>query len=405
MFTYYINADASGFKIEYPFSAIKNITLDTGDASAGVEGASQRSGGLIVELTQAPTFSMDPGSGGFFQCRDFTEDHQASQIMVHHLGGHSKVLSGQLAKLVSLESFRNRHIQASPTTFPMSAPVSPMGIHRPSSQPNHFLHPRAAYMDHPQGVMTPPASRVGHKRQRSRSVPAACDFSQLRRPLNPFLQQEVNAASPRQHHFAHPHIHAPIPQHAPAHPPQTAAQHIPHQLPTTFEPVGSNLTINTTAAGGFEYDFRAPPMSAATTINSSENFYLNAPSSETYAHSAMQTPYTGTFYSPMANPSVMGNPSMSPYSNAPHGEPIIANQSPPLGFDRSASADVYSNGQDHAVFDENSFHFNEMYAKNQAFPLPIRDSGMNEQTAQEPDFGFADLCNFDGTTNSNVSSE
>ena len=396
MFTYYINADSSGFKIEYPFSSIKNITLDSGDASAGVEGASQRSGGLVVELTAPPSFSMDPGSGGFFQCRDFTEDQQASQVLVHHLGGHSKVLSGQLAKLVSLDSFRNRHAMAEPTLFPMSAPVSPLAIHRPASQPNHFLHPHAAYMDHSHGTMTPPASRVGHKRQRSRSVPAACDFSQLRRPLPPCLQQEVNAASPRQNPpLSHQHIHAPVPQHIP--------QQMPPQPPTTFEPVGSSLTINTTAAG-YDFEFRAGPMSA-TTVNSSENFFISPPS-ETYSQSNMQTPYTGTFYhSPIVHPSNLSNPPLSPYASVSHGDPIIANQSPPLGFDRSTSADLYNAAQDQAVFQDESFNFNEIYSKNQAFPLPIRDSTINEQTTQEPDFGFADLCNFDGTSNSNVSSE
>ncbi|KAL9060027.1 MAG: hypothetical protein Q9162_000877 [Coniocarpon cinnabarinum] len=401
MFTYYINADSSGFKIEYPFSAIKNITLDSGDASAGVEGASQRAGGLVVELTQPPTFSMDPGSGGFFQCRDFTEEQQASQVFVHHLGGHSKVLSGQLAKLVSLDSFRNRHL-ASPSGFPMSAPVSPMGIHRPSSQPNHFLHPHhATYLDHAQGTMTPPASRVGHKRQRSRSVPAACDFSQLRRPLNPFVQQEVNMASPRQSYYAHQHIHAPVPQHAP-YPAFSQAPLQPN--PTTFEPIGSNLTINTTAAG-YDQDIRNGPMSA-TTVNSSENFFLNGPPPDSYYHSNMQTPQTGTLYSPMVNPSNLSHPSsLSPYTNPPHTEPMIANHSPPLGFDRSQSVDVYTPGQDQAVFPDDSFNFSDMYPKNQAFPLPIRDAGINEQAAQEPNFDFADLCNFDGTTNSNVSSE
>ena len=395
MFTYYINADSSGFKIEYPFSSIKSIQLDHGDTSTGVEGASQRSGGLLVELTHPPSFSMDPGSGGFFQCRDFTEDQQASQVLVHHLGGHAKVLSGQLAKLVSLDSFRNRHSPNEPTPFPMSAPVSPLGINRPSSQPNHFLHPHAAYMDHSQGTMTPPTSRVGHKRQRSRSVPAACDFSQLRRPLNPFVQQEVNQASPRQAHFPHQHIHAPIPQYA--------QQHLSPQPPTTFEPVGSNLTINTTAAG-YDFEFRAGPMSA-TTVNSSENFFLTGPPSETYSHSNMHTPYTSTFYSPMVNPSSLSNPPLSPYDHPNHGEPIIANQSPPLGFDRSASADIYHEAQEHIALPNGSFNFDEMYGKNQTFPLPIRNTGPEEPNAQEPDFGFADLCNFDGASASNTSTE
>jgi len=73
LLTYYINAEASAFKIEYPFSYIKNITLNAGDVSANAEGASQHSGKLIVELNRPPNFSMDAGSGGFFQCRDFTE--------------------------------------------------------------------------------------------------------------------------------------------------------------------------------------------------------------------------------------------------------------------------------------------------------------------------------------------
>ena len=407
MFTYYINADSSGFKIEYPFSSIKNITLDTGDASAGVEGASQRSGGLVVELTHPPSFSMDPGSGGFFQCRDFTEDQQASQVLVHHLGGHSKVLSGQLAKLVSLDSFRGRHSLAEPTQFPMSAPVSPLGMHRPSSQPNQiFLHPHAAYMDHSQGTMTPPASRVGHKRQRSRSVPAVFDPSQLRRPLPPFLQQEVNAASPRQSHFQQPHIHAPIPQHLP--------QPVTPQPPTTFEPVGSsltagsNLTINTTAAG-YDFEFRAGPMSA-TTVNSTgtENFFLNGPPSETYSHSNMQTPYTGTFYSPMVNPSSLSNPPVSPYTHPSHGEPIIANQSPPMGFDRNGSAELYPGAQDQTGLQSDGFNFDEYYGhgKNPAFHLPIRHPEINDQAAQDPpDFNFQEFCNFDGASASNISSD
>ena len=124
--TYYINNDSAGYKIEYPFSYIKNITLDNGDMATNAEGAAQRPGGLVVELNRPPNFFMDSsGSGGFFQCGDFTEDQQASQVMVHHLGGHPKVLSGQLAKLVSLESFQNRHNMFDPNTFAVSAPVSP----------------------------------------------------------------------------------------------------------------------------------------------------------------------------------------------------------------------------------------------------------------------------------------
>ncbi len=82
--TYYINNDQAGYKIEYPFAFIKNICLENGDVDSG------KPGGLIVELNRPPNFFMDSsGSGGFFQCGDFTEDQQASQLMVHHLGRSS----------------------------------------------------------------------------------------------------------------------------------------------------------------------------------------------------------------------------------------------------------------------------------------------------------------------------
>ena len=88
--TYYINNDQAGYKIEYPFAYIKNIYLENGDGEAG------KLGGLVVELNRPPNFFMDSsGSGGFFQCGDFTEDQQASTVMLHHLGGSPKVLSGQ----------------------------------------------------------------------------------------------------------------------------------------------------------------------------------------------------------------------------------------------------------------------------------------------------------------------
>lgn len=37
--TYYINNDSAGYKIEYPFAYIKNITLETGDSGPGPNGA------------------------------------------------------------------------------------------------------------------------------------------------------------------------------------------------------------------------------------------------------------------------------------------------------------------------------------------------------------------------------
>lgn len=101
--TYYINNDQTGYKIEYPFSNIKNISLENG--------------GLAVELYEPTNFFIDSsGSGGFFQCGDFTEDQQASAVMFHHLGGDPKILISQLAKLVLL------HPATQPNTLgPVSA--------------------------------------------------------------------------------------------------------------------------------------------------------------------------------------------------------------------------------------------------------------------------------------------
>lgn len=45
--TYYINNDHAGYKIEYPFAWIKNISLEQGDVIAAAEGASQRSGSTL----------------------------------------------------------------------------------------------------------------------------------------------------------------------------------------------------------------------------------------------------------------------------------------------------------------------------------------------------------------------
>ncbi|KAI5296943.1 hypothetical protein KEM55_005373, partial [Ascosphaera atra] len=108
--TYYIHNDSAGYKIEYPFAAIRNIVLETPDASqiqphSGLPGEfapqpSQAHEGLVIELNQPPSFYMDSSnSGGFHQCEDFTEDQQGSKNLVHYLGGHSKILSAQLARL------------------------------------------------------------------------------------------------------------------------------------------------------------------------------------------------------------------------------------------------------------------------------------------------------------------
>lgn len=356
--TYYINNDSAGYKIEYPFAFIKNITLEPGDAQPA-NGSPPRPGGLVIELTRPPHFFMDSsGSGGFYQCGDFTEDQQASQIMHHHLGGHPKVLSGQLAKLVSLDSYQNRHnhfeVHAMP--IPASAPVSPtMGIPRPASQPNvHFARPHpphvGMFQENHFGVnphLNHMRMHAGHKRQRSRSVPAAIDFSMLHGPMPTF------------------HIQQPSPQFAPG-----DSQHMFHPMPQnpSHGPIGHNLQIDTSAQYGM--DFRGVPMSATATSPSefaSPGFFPSHPQQQQtpMSQADYSTPYSMPFLSPspMVDPSHMIQPSVSPLSHMGHGEPAIADNSPPMSaMHRSASADMFSLGHDPSMNDE-SIMLSEMYSK------------------------------------------
>ncbi|KAH0024859.1 hypothetical protein KCU86_g15285, partial [Aureobasidium melanogenum] len=370
--TYYINNDSAGYKIEYPFAWIKNINLVQGEVTSAAEGASQRLGALVVELVRPPKFYMDSsGSGGFYECGDFTEDQQASKVMVHQLGGPSKALSGQLAKLVSLDSFQNRHALLDPTHFAMaaaSAPVSPVNF-RPASQPNHLVHPHSGvFQDSAIGLMGPPAPR-GHKRQRSRSVPAAIDLSMLRNnPMPSFLiQHEPNTpAQPLQDNA----IFAPQPQHH-------------HGFSAGIGP--NNLSIDTSAGYGMDFRQFAGPMSA-TTLNSPSDFgtpgFFNpGPTSDMMAHSNLNTPYSSSFLS--VDPSAMIGTSNTPVSCLSGGDPIIADQSPPLtGLGRSQSDDIFNTpGGDNGLSDDALCLSSDVYNKSMGMgfhsPLPDEHLGFD----------------------------
>lgn len=378
--TYYINNDSAGYKIEYPFAWIKNINLMQGDVSSAAEGVSQQLGALVVELNRPPKFYMDSsGSGGFYECSDFTEDQQASQIMVHHLGGPSKILSGQLAKLVSLDAFQNRHLLNPALT--VSAPVSPIG-HRPASQPNHMVHPQShvgMFQEQTLGLMGPPQPR-GHKRQRSRSVPVAVDFSLLRRPMPPFLIQQPQhsgSVTPAPQ-MQDPAIFAPVPQHH-------------HNAAFATGPIGPNLSIDTSA--GYGMDFRAQfgaPMSA-TTLNSPSDFgtpafFSSAPTTDSMPQNVFSTPYNNSFLS--VDPAAMIGTSNTPLSFM-SGDPVIADQSPPFsGIGRSQSADIFSTPGEPSL-SEDALSLN-MYSKSMSTPFrsPLGDHSTNPYMASFPEESF-----------------
>ncbi|TID18891.1 hypothetical protein E6O75_ATG06012 [Venturia nashicola] len=369
--TYYINNDSAGYKIEYPFSYIKNITLENGDPTSNAEGAAQRPGGLIVELTRPPNFFMDSsGSGGFYRCGDFTEDQQASNCMMHHLGGHPKTLSGQLAKLIALESFQNRHQIYDPNQLAASAPVSPIN-HRPASQPNHHVgqHPMGMFHDTPFGVGVGLAPPRGHKRQRSRSVPAAIDFSMLRHPMPSFLMHEAPPAP----YQGQPDIVAPIPQY------QNHNQNGP-------SPMGQTLSIDTSASYNMNFQ-NYHPMSATTAPSPSDfgtpAFFTSGPTQENVAASHMGTPYTShQFMSPMPEHSNINVQAPSPLNGLNHGDPVIANQSPPLNtLGRRASTDMFQMSHEGHMLDDSMF----LGDIKQPMSLPFRAPMLDEQQHQEMD--------------------
>ena len=367
--TYYINNESAGYKIEFPFSYIKSVTLESGQ----LDEPNARAAGLVVELNRPPNFFMDSsGSGGFYQCGDFTENQQASQIMLHHLGGDPRVLSGQLAKLTLLESFQNRHNPFIDTSAVVaSAPVSPI-MHRPASQPNAMSNPQTnVFQEGTFGMSLQPPR--GHKRTRSRSVPAITDLSFLQQPMPSFHVQHPSTT------ITDPSIFAPIPQHS-------------NNLTA-----GHNLRINTDHHFGM--DFRQYPMSAATTNSPSEynspGFFGNN-NMESMSSAGFTPSYSLPFLSPMPENPTSIQPSVSPLSALSHGDPVIAGHSPPLAnLHRSASADFLNMNHDPASDD--GIMLSEMYSK-QNLNLPIRSSAMDDshldmQLHEEPPSEELDIHN------------
>ena len=356
--TYYINNDSAGYKIEYPFSYIKNITLENTDPIDDASAMPTRPRGILVELNRPPNFFMDSsGTGGFHQCGDFTEDQQASQVLVHRLGGHPNTLSGQLAKLVSLESFQTRHNAFDSHAMAASAPVSPV-MPRPASQPNQMSHPHLAQFQETGFGMGPPSLPRGHKRTRSRSVPCAMDFSMFQTPMPSFHIQHPSTT------VTDPNIFAPIPQHR-----------------NNLGPFGSNLQIDTSS--GFGLDYRQYPLSAATTTSPSEfaspSFYSSGAQMDS-TPAASVNPYGLPFLSPMMEHPNLLQPSVSPLSAfSGHGGPVIADQSPPMShMNRSPSADFLTIPQDHpSNLSDDGFMLSEMYSK-QNLNLPMHSPGIDD---------------------------
>lgn len=382
--TYYINNEQAGYKIEYPFSHIKNIFLENN------EGDPNKLGGIVIELNRPPNFFMDssPTTNGFFQCGDFTEDLQATQCLVHHLGGNPKVLSGQLAKLVSLESFMNRHNAhhpfADPHALSVSAPVSPTA--RPSSQPS--FQPHVGMFQEQQWGISQMHSGMrpgpGHKRQRSRSVPGPVDFAMFQNQPMPsfYIQPPGEMAPPHQN----PNIYAPIPQQP--------------------GPVGPGLRIDTQA--GFGLDMRQYPMSATTASPAefppSPGFFPHPPEANGMP-SNYNTPYGNGFLSPMVQADGGVPISVSPMPFNGPGEPSIVEQSPPMGMmGRPGSADLYPVNDGSCAVSEDGTSLNEMYSKH-TINLPMHTASPGFVQPGQAELDMDQLVQFDAVDPSSLSPE
>lgn len=387
--TYYINNDQAGYKIEYPFSHIKNIYLENND------GDMSKVGGIFIELNRPPYFCMDSISpSGFTVCNDFTEDTQASQCLVHHLGGNTKVLAGQLAKLVSLESFIHRHNTPHPPPPPpfpehhaisVSAPVSPTA--RPSSQPN-FAQPTMGMLQEHWGISQMHSSMrpQGHKRQRSRSVPGPIDFAMFQnQPMPSFYIQPPGDMGPPQHN---PNIYAPIPQQPSA--------------------MGHSLRIDTQA--GFGLDMRQYPMSATTASPSefppSPGFFPQGQDAGLMHQSNYNTPYGNAFLSPMIKAESNMPTSVSPLPFNGPTEPSILEQSPPMSMmGRPGSSGMYTGPDGSCAVSEDGGSLNEMYSKHTIhLPMHTASPGSYGQP-QQAELDMDQLVQFDAVDHASLSPE
>ncbi len=114
---------------------------------------------------------------------------------------------------------------------------------------------------------------------------------------------------------------------------------------------------------------------------------------------ANYNPYNLPFLSPMAEHPNLIQPSVSPLSafSSHHGDPVIADQSPPLShMHRSPSTDFLSISQDHhTTLSDDGFMLSEMYSKhNLNLPMhspAIDDSGSHSNLREESSSEEMDL--------------
>lgn len=332
-FTYYINNSATGFKIEFPITYVRQIRMEhvvrkkNQDAFPSGREEAHRAR-ISIELIQPPLFYSDhKGTAGWQLCHDFTQGLVASRVMLHSLVGPYEALHSEMSELVtsspdlharlwmdeqpqylgtgedeysSANGDRSRRHSSAASMAPPPRPASAI----PAQFVRQHLTPGPGFPGSVGTSRRPPFQ--AHRRTRSRSLPTAINVSDL-----------ALAAS---HHALGsnmvPGMKFPteVPQYVPMQPEMLYNPSTPLRIDTSvadntidyyrqFTP-SSNMSAQMTPV-----DYSASPASQVP-LQSSLPFYegseYHSVSANTYAHSAIyptdtmdaQTMYTDDVHQP-----------------------------------------------------------------------------------------------------------
>lgn len=173
---------------------------------------------------------------------------------------------------------------------------------------------------------------------------------------------------PPQQPMQDPNIFAPVPQHQ-------------HANGFAQGPMGHHLSIDTSS--GFNLGLQFNGSLSATTANSPSDygtpgFFTNA-NGETMPQPQFNFSNNGFL---AVDPASMIGTSNTPLSIASHGDPVIADHSPPLnGVGRSQSADIFGTPGESSQISDEGIYLSETF--NKQIALPFR-SPMSEDTFHSP---------------------
>ena len=88
------------YKIEFPLSKITAISFESGSSSS--------SGLIQIDIRQVPQFYIESKNNDgrkWIECRDFTEEKQASVIFRHVLSGPKAAMQKELMNLAEMDSY------------------------------------------------------------------------------------------------------------------------------------------------------------------------------------------------------------------------------------------------------------------------------------------------------------